>query len=244
MDNNEREPLIEANNGRIALSPSQARKRPRNPDNWAKKVAKRQRNSGLEYTSVVTKQVVAAKKIGPDCKCKRKCFEKVGNVNIEVIFKDFYASACWDIQTAYIQNQTIVNDVARHRTENNENQKSCSRKYFVKLPGVLTQVQICKKAFASIHGISTARIDRAQTSKTASNVPIKDRRGKYGNHNQVSIARKEKVKKHIDSFPKMTSHYSRKTSSNALYLNNEVQTESQMYDLYKEWLEEKLPRRR
>ena len=196
------------------------------------------RNAGKEYISVSTKKIVAARKIGTACNCTSKCFEKVGMDNIKVIFDDYYASGCWDVQTCYIQNQTITTGVKRRRTDNEEKMKSCSRSYYVKQPGAVTNIKVCKKAFASIHGISVNRIDRAHANKTASNIPIKDRRGKYGSHNRVSQERAAKVIQHIKSFPTLTSHYSRKTSPNARYLDTGITSTSQMYDLYLEWLEE------
>ena len=227
-----------ANGTELINSPSQARKRASNPQMWKKKQAKQLRNAGQEYTSVVTKQTVAAKKIGAACGCTSKCFEKVGMDNIKLIFNDFYASGCWDMQTCYIQNQTITTGVKRRRTDNEEKMKSCTRSYYVKQPGVINNIKVCKKAFASIHGISVARIDRAHANKTASNIPIKDRRGKYGSHNKVSQERAAKVIQLIKSFLTLTSHYSRKTLPTARYLDTEIRARSQMYDLYKEWLEE------
>ena len=108
----------------------------------------------------------------------------------------------------------------------------------MKVPAVVKQVRVCKRAFASIHGITLCRVNRAHANKTASNVPIKDRRGKYGHHNQVSRDKKFKVLKHIGSFPTITSHYSRKTCPHVKYLESQIEAKSHMYELYKEWLDE------
>ena len=238
MENN-RVPLanITNNDARLAVSPSQARKRPRNSDNWANNTAKRKRNCGLEYTSPVTKKVVAARIIGPQCICKLNCISKIGRENIEQISSEFYESGSWDTQTAYIQKQTHEKDVKRHRTEDENKKRKCTRQYFVKIPGIVEEVRVCKQAFASIHGITKSRIDRAQDNKTPSNVPIKDRRGKYGHHNQLSKDKKLLVLKHIASFPTVTSHYSRKSCPHVKYFDATIQSKSELYELYKIWLE-------
>ena len=93
-----------ANGTELINSPSQARKRASNPQMWKKSVAKQKRNAGQEYTSVATKKKVPAKKIGADCRCSSNCFERVGMDNINVIFNQYYASGCWNMQTCYIQN--------------------------------------------------------------------------------------------------------------------------------------------
>ena len=231
MDNGE--DLI--NDPRLTVSPSQARKRPCNQDKWAKSIAKRKRNSGMEYISPNTKKTMSARTIGVACTCKMDCFNKVGMDNIESIFNDFWGSGCWDTQTNYILCQTKVNPVKRHRN-NQEHKKSCTREYSVKVPGVVKEIIVCKKAFASIHGITVSRIDRAQENKTPSNVPIKDRRGKFGHHNQLSINKKVKVLKHILQFPTITSHYSRKSCPHVKYLEAQITAYSHMHELYKEWL--------
>ena len=222
----------------LSLSPSLYSKRRRNQDNWKKTIAKKARNSGKAYVSAVTNRPVSARAIGAECSCQDKCFEKLGNENISAIFDDFYASGCWDTQTAYIQKQTVVKAVKRHRTNDISKQRSNSKENYVKPKDKSCPVKVCKKAFASIHGISVSRIDRAQKNKTSSDIPIKDRRGLYGSHNAVSIEKKNLVIKHITSFKFMRSHYSRRASPKAKYFDCEIQSEQKLHELYVEWLQE------
>ena len=233
--------MVDSNssNSSSLLSPSGVRKRPRNESKWKKRAAKRERNLGNEYTSLVTGKSVGKRKIGPPCNCSRRCYNAVGQHNIETIFTEFWASGCWDAQTAYLQKQTTVQTVKRRRTENLETQKSCTRSYHVTVNDI--PVAVCKSAFANIHGISKARVDRAQNNMTASSVPIADRRGRNGSHGQVSNDKLMKVMKHIESFPTITNHYSRKTSPNVCYLDTDLLSKKQMYELYKLWLEENEP---
>ena len=163
----------------------------------------------------------------------------MGRANIEEIFKDFWASGSWNTQTAYIQKQTTTVPVKRRRTENLDQQKACTRYYHVNVDD--TPVTVCKIAFANIHGISRQRVDQAQKSKTVTGVPIADRRGTTGNHGKISLDRREKIINHIESFPTITSHYSRKRSPNVRYLDTTVTSKRQMYSLYKIWIEENHP---
>ncbi|KAK4305930.1 hypothetical protein Pmani_013757 [Petrolisthes manimaculis] len=56
---------------------------------------------------------------------------------------------------------------------------------------------VCKTAFANIHGISRARVDRALASVTATGVLIPDQRGKTGLHGKISEERTVKSLEHI-----------------------------------------------
>ncbi|KAK4323209.1 hypothetical protein Pmani_006088 [Petrolisthes manimaculis] len=90
-----------------------------------------------------------------------------------------------------------------------------------------------------MHGIGRARLDRAQKNITSSGVPIKDQRGTNGGKNgKTDDIRTEKVLTHIQSFPTISSHYSRKTSPNMQYLDTDITSRRQMYKLYVNWLEE------
>ncbi|KAK4317750.1 hypothetical protein Pmani_011188 [Petrolisthes manimaculis] len=90
-----------------------------------------------------------------------------------------------------------------------------------------------------MHGIGRARLDRAQKKITSSGVPIKNQRGTNGGKNgKTDDIRTEKVLTHIQSFPTISSHYSRKTSPNMQYLDTDITSRRQMYKLYVNWLEE------
>ena len=49
----------------------------RDPSQWTRNANKLKRASGEEYVNK-NQQIVSAKKVGHPCKCKRKCFEKIG----------------------------------------------------------------------------------------------------------------------------------------------------------------------
>ena len=51
-----------------------ARKIIASPENWAKNIAKSNRDKGLAYVSQTSKKEVPPRKLGPPCTCKEKCF--------------------------------------------------------------------------------------------------------------------------------------------------------------------------
>lgn len=67
---------------------SKGRKRKLNQSLWKRNIAKSQRPKGEEYISLRNKPV--KKRItGPDCKCRRKCFNKFTNEDKLTILNTF-----------------------------------------------------------------------------------------------------------------------------------------------------------
>ena len=220
-------------------SPSGSRKRKINQTDWKCNVAKRKCNSGEEYVSVNTGKTVAAKAVGPPCSCSKKCFIQLGNDSISTIHTEFWASGIHDIQTAFIQKHVTEKPVIRHYTGDESKQRQVNRTYWFKVGG--NQIHVCKAAFASILGISTARVYRALEKVTASGVPVPDMRGRHLNHPRVSQDRLQLAVDHVNSFPTVTSHYSRNNSPNVRYLETDVRSRAHMYRLYRKWLKANHP---
>ena len=86
----------------------QNRLRSKNKDGWWDEKRKKNRNSGLAYEYKVkgNLQVIKkaeARKIGPPCKCQKKCFDILGSDAINNIFKDYWALADYNLQTMDLQ---------------------------------------------------------------------------------------------------------------------------------------------
>ena len=220
-------------------SPSGALKRPRKVDNWKRNVAKRQRNLGIEYTSLNSGKPVAARKIGQECGCKMKCFDKVVEESRIRIFKDFWASGKRDTHVAFVHSHVVEHPIKRHRTKDEGKRRHCTREYFLDTDG--GRVAVCKKAFSSILAISINTIDFWMKSKTSSGVQKAEGRGKHNNHPRVPPTDQELVLQHIASLPKVTSHYSRKSAPLARYLDTDLGSKRDMYLLYRTWLQENHP---
>ncbi|MPC27405.1 Fidgetin-like protein 1 [Portunus trituberculatus] len=68
---------------------------------WEKVVAKKMRNSGLEYMRLATKKVVAARKVGEPCECLKACFTILGDPTVQ-IFSGYWKMADSNAQSAYL----------------------------------------------------------------------------------------------------------------------------------------------
>ena len=188
-------------------APSGACKRPCNPGSWKQNKAKKARNSGLEYRSPFSGRMVAARHVGQPCGCTKNCFAAVGMDVIQAIHSDYWALNDHSLQTAFIQKYVKTVDIKKHYTSVVSSQRSCMREYFFKVAD--KEVTVCKKAFVSVLGVTLGRVDNAVKSQTASGVLKPDGRGKHSNHSRVQEERLQLVKDHINTFPTVSSHYTR-----------------------------------
>ena len=158
-----------------------------------------------------------ARKIGPPCKCQKKCFDILGNDAVNNIFKDYWALADYNLQTMDLQKKITKQDIKRKRTKNEECVKSGTYNYFVYYND--KKYQVCKVAFLSIHGIGRKRANIAYNKKTETGTTIKDQRGTNPNLKKISGPKLECVHKHIQSLPVRSSHYTRYKNPHRQYLD-------------------------
>lgn len=174
---------------------------------------------------------VEARKVGANCNCKKACFNSIGNDELSVLLNEFNLLGSYDLQNVHLYSLITATDVQRKRTSNEISRRSCTFIYNVKTNG--KTVAVCRKAFLSIHGISIKRLKRLQKSSVSghSTAPM-DRRGKHTNRpNKRDPSNVQSVKKHIELFPRYTSHYSRKSNPKVTYLSPMLSI-SKMYELY------------
>ena len=89
-------------------SDKSTRRRMRNEGNWFTNKNKIKRNSGVSYQYKVKSNTdivreVGARKVGPPCQCKNKCFEKIGPECIKKTFEEYWALGSYDLQNADLQ---------------------------------------------------------------------------------------------------------------------------------------------
>lgn len=93
--------------------------------------------------------------------------------------------------------------------------------------------QVCKKMFQATYDLSNGRISRALMGKANnSGMPTSSLRGKK-TPKHVDGEQKNRVRDHINRFPKSVSHYSRRDNPNTHYLSSDLSIR-RMYHLYKE----------
>ena len=215
-------------------SPSGALKRKRNENNWKTNIAKTARNLGLAYTSKDSGKEKDARRIGDPCNCKNKCFDRVGQTNIDRIFTEFWQLGSYNLQCSYIQTHTEDVEVKRHRIQNIARQRPIHHKFHVIADNI--KVYICLDAFSNILGHNKRTVHRMAKKKTSAGTLITDRRGKHGNHSRIPEEKQQLVIDHISSIPTVTSHYTRVTKPDALYIDGDIKILPDLYDLYKDWL--------
>ena len=197
----------------------QPRKRVRNHDQWRQSIAKQKRARGEAYVSRDTNKLVEAREIGPPCSCPKKCFDVVGEENIQRLFKEYYSLGDRDAQSHYIHKCVSAVETKRKRTPKDvESRRKNTRVHSVFIEN--KSVQVCKQAFVSIHGITEGRVrcvlERAAAS--GSNILPDDQRGRQPSKNKTSDEARDFVVNFINALPTCSSHYSRAKSPNRVYM--------------------------
>jgi hypothetical protein len=232
-------PQIDENHNQLATATPQpntkklTRKRQKNPERWKANTRKRLRQSGQAYTSVTGQEVPARTlKKTKDCtSCKFKCSQYVTREDQERRFEDF-----WKLSDSenflYYSKTTCRFAKQRKRTEADISKKNFSYTYHVFLNDI--PIRVCKQFYCGTHGISPHRIsyyhEKKKDPMTGIN-PEADLRGK-GSVAKIPEAKKEKVRQHIQSFPRVASHYCR-AKTNKEYLDPLLSV-ARMHDLYSE----------
>ena len=204
-----------------------------NVTGWKKHVAKQARNLGQAYTSYTTKKPVAERKIGPAC--NDGCFDKVGMQRVQEIFANFWEIGDYDRQNQYLQALIKEEAVKRKRTTSPVSRRTKTYHYCVKVE--YKDVQVCKKAFISIHGISAKKIqvlmEKRQQSPTGA--PVLDQRGKRPSPQAIRGPTLDYVHEHIQQLPVYASHYSRVHAPYRRYMETGV-TADELHKEYAEWM--------
>lgn len=125
----------------------------------------------------------------------------------------------------------VMVQAPQRRLVNATRKRTVSRYYYFNKDG--QKIRVCELFFKNTLCISNGPINKAFSEVGTSGSFIgQDRRGKHEPVNKTKEIDVEIVKEHIEAFPKMESHYCRKTSSK-MYLESNLSI-SKMYELYQE----------
>lgn len=168
------------------------------------------------------------------CRCSYGCHRNVSSEEAERIFKAFYNSESYDLQNIYLAGQINVKPVVRTRVrESSRRQHSFEFEYHLRLQNG-TSIQVCRKSFCAVHGINPKRVRVLQNKITSGEIVPVDKRGKYTPRpNAIPADVIEKVKQHVESFPRQRSHYSISENLHREYLPENLSI-AEMYRLYVE----------
>lgn len=199
------------------------RKRKATPETWKKNIRKQLRLSGKEYISVKG-TVVQEKKVKPvDCsKCTFKCHLGIDDEQRQQIFKAFWYLDTNDRKKDFIIANTTEKKTRTYLDDNNEpvqKNKNVHRSYSLNVDG--NHIKICKKFFLTTLGISETFANNALQNQQDGVFVGEDKRGKHAPYNKTANTAMDLVRRHIESFPVVDGHYTRK-DSNRKYLGADL----------------------
>ena len=212
-----------------------SRRRKSTPEGWKKNVRKQLHLTGKAYTSSSGK-LVESKCVQPvNCeKCRFKCNSKFPHGQRERIFNSFWSLGSYERQKDFVCSMVDTKPTRTYVDEHNQTTKKkrmVSRRFSLYDEDDIKQ-NVCKKFFLSTINLGEAYVDHALKNKSEGRFMGSETRGKHKPHNKTDDKDIKAVKEHIESFPKVEGHYTRK-ATNREFLGAELNI-TKMYELYKE----------
>ena len=197
------------------------------PENWKRNIKKKLKLQGKEYLTESGKCVSEKSVEKVDCsKCRFKCSSEVNESKRQEIFRQF-----WNIGNYERQRAFVASYVTEQKSKGLEGCiREMARTYF--LPYADGNVRVCKKFFLATLSIGKKVVDYALKKKVSGVYVGTDMRGKKPSGNKFPSHVIDFVHKHIESFPRTASHYTRKDSQRE-YLDQNLNIRK-MYKLYTE----------
>ncbi|KAJ8962148.1 hypothetical protein NQ318_018105 [Aromia moschata] len=199
-------PAIE--DGNEEETPNKGKKRKAKPEMWKKAIAKRRRNAGLEYTS-------SSKKLWDHHVVQNadsSAMKKIPKDDRKIVFAEYWNLADLQRQRDFLL-KNIETVAPRYQYKRvNSNRKSNHAFYFSIRDA---KFRVCKLFFRSTLGI-TDRPIRTVINKqtfTTKGLITPDLRGRHVRHCHINNDVKNDIRNHINSIPRINSHYCRKDSS-------------------------------
>ncbi|XP_015903193.1 uncharacterized protein [Parasteatoda tepidariorum] len=196
------------------------------------KLRKFLRNTGQEYVTKKGKVVKAKIYDDKDCGCSRRCKTKITAVERQKCFDKFWKMGDFGKQNAYLSGLVTREAVKQHRPRlncTNRGPKGVTYQYRVNVGRVSKQV--CKKYFLQTYLVSDGRLSRALRKEENEKEPGEDLRGKKPPANKTSEEQLNRVRDHINKFPRYDSHYA--LNPKGKYLKSDLNVKK-MYNMYVE----------
>lgn len=205
------------------------RKRMRNEESWKKNIIKSKRYSGQQYTSEKGKEF-SARRIRSPCSvsCPRKCTTSFIETDRTAMFDRFWAMGNKKDQSTFVSTAVEISAIKRASTEKKMNRDSSFKYFFWKGE---TKTQVCRKFFLNTLDLKKDYVMGTVRRKDEFGMLRDVQSGKHENRaNKCSAQVINSIKKHIESFPTIDSHYCRKDTVKR-YLDESLSV-NEMYRLY------------
>ncbi|CAK1581384.1 unnamed protein product [Parnassius mnemosyne] len=209
-----------------------SRKRVAKPTEWLQNKCKILRNAGSAYVTLKTKVKKDARKIKPPCseRCRLKCKEKFSEVDREAVFKEF-----WELKDINRQRDFINRHMApikrKYRYTTTQKGRQLNHAFYLTKMGC--QIQICKTFFMNTIDINNRVIQTVIKKRTSAGFVEEDKRGKHHSHHKLPECVKESIRNHINSIPRIESHYLRQQTAREF-----IEGGKTIADLHREYVEE------
>ncbi|CAG9773351.1 unnamed protein product [Ceutorhynchus assimilis] len=199
-----------------------------NPDTWKHNVAKRRRSQGLDYEKKKKKRPAKVSRTVNCQKCRFKCQESFSEED-----KKTFCSEYWKLdyirQKDFILSNCTLKSPERRRAKSNESiPRSNSKQYHFQKNK--TKIRICQSFFLKTLISNYVVLNAFKSRGPSGNFVGEDKRGKSSPPNKTKPEVIDDVKRHIECFPTMESHYSRRDTER-LYLDRKLSI-SKMHELY------------
>uniref|UniRef100_A0A6P7G4W5 Uncharacterized protein LOC114337687 n=1 Tax=Diabrotica virgifera virgifera TaxID=50390 RepID=A0A6P7G4W5_DIAVI len=193
--------------------PKKGRKRTKNPSQWKQNKIKRKRNTGKSYVSTSkTKKTIPARCLKEPCteKCRLKCTTKINMECRYELFKKFWDLGDLGKQRAYISSSMI--DIQPKYKYSNAQKPRHNNKAFHFIVNNKT-IRVCKTFYKATLNISGRMIFTVQNKMNNNDFSQTDLRGRHDSHRKISPELRSAIMEHIQSIPKIESHYLRASTT-------------------------------
>lgn len=201
-----------------------------NPSEWKKNIVKKRRSTGLPYVTNKKLRSEKAPQIVNCGNCKFKCTEKF-SIDERNNFCKLYWGMDFKSKKNFILSNITIEPVKTRRVIKSSQKKdrSFTKKCFFKKSN--ERIQVCQKFFTKTLCISPDVVaDAIAKVDSIGYYASEDLRGRHEPANKIKQEVLRHVKEHIESFPVMESHYTRKDTSRK-YLDAKLNIRK-MYQLY------------
>jgi len=196
------------------------------PNLWKINLNKKIRSSCHEYTSRIKKDDKKMNAKIPkvvDCsKCKFKCQEYFTEKEREILCQEYWNLNDFNRQKDFILSCLEIKEATQrlNRVPKTQRPRSLCNFYYFSLN--MKKIRVCLQFFTATLCISNGPINTAVQRRSDNKVFIEcDKRGKHCPSNKTSTKDVNEIKSHINSFPVVESHYTRK-SIKRLYLDEKL----------------------
>ena len=159
-------------------------------------------------------------------KCRFNCGDNITEEERLSIFEEYWNLKSYERQRDYICAHVLERESMGSPSKK---KKQVTRTFRFNVNG--SAIRVCKSFFTSTLGVSRKTVDTAMIKKKTPTSPLCDKRGKHNSHVKTPEEDLNNVRRHIESFPAVESHYSRR-DTNRKFLSTDLSIRK-MYDLYK-----------